>query len=558
MRPRSQDARALRSPTPISRPAHSARSRLTPDGTRLRSDRGRRATKGTGAVYQSGLSAREQLHPSVPVHRSFDGEFVPVERLPERLRSSWQRSEEYGVPIEEIDPVFAGTFDRESLFFECGQEVLTSLHCTLAGEPVGIMLTDANGVVLNRFCGDRTLLRAFDDVHLAPGFSYAERSAGTNGVGLALADRAPTLVRAEEHYVLSLCVYTCAAAPVLDPLTGRLEGSVNLTTWSRASSRLLVALAESAAGSTAALMLARSRGCRPRPTPRAAAFQVANARLEPGGGTVESLSAAWVDPRSLAEDALGADRIVAAVGERGSGRATMFAQAARRSSPQTRIVVARAPAQQDVDMWLSLCESELQKSNTTLVVCDVDALPAWVDERLHDVVVRARCDASSATAGQLAMTAERFESIPAPLASLIDAIIEVPPLRDRPEDVLPIARHAALRARGRTVEFSRAAEQALRDFAWPGNVEQLERIITDAARRTDRIDVHHLPPELLTDSMDGLTRLQALERDEIVRTVARPGITMRDAADHLGMSRATLYRRITQYRFHVTRTDGPD
>lgn len=540
--------------TPIRSPSPGA-GRFT-DSTMLGMTLAR--NEGGWAVKQRELTAREQLHATMPVHRPFDGELVPVERLHERLRSSWQRSEEYGVSMEEIDPVFVGTFDQESLFFECGQEVLTSLHCTLAGEPVSVMLTDADGVVLNRFCGDRTLLRTLDDVHLAPGFSYSEREAGTNGVGLALADRAPTLVRAEEHYVLSLCVYTCAAAPVLDPLTGRLEGCINLTTWSRASSRLLVALAESAAGSTAALMLARSRGRRPRPTPQAAVFQVAHARLEPGCGTVESLSAAWVGPRSRAEDALGADRIVAAVGEQGSGRSTMLAQAARRSSPQTRIVAARAPAPQDVEVWLSLCESELRKPNTTLVLCDVDVLPTWVDERLRDVVIQARCDTSAATAFQLAMTAERFESIPAPLASLIDAIVEVPPLRDRPEDALPIARHVALRARGRNVELSRAAENALRDFAWPGNVAQLERIIEDAARRTDLIDVHHLPPEVLADSTHGLTRLQALERDEVVRTVTRPGISMRDAADQLGMSRATLYRRLTQYRVHVTRADDPN
>ena len=138
------------------------------------------------------------------------------QQLPERLLSSWQRSEQYGVSLEEIEPVFSGTFDQDSLFFECGQEVLTGLHRTLAAEPISLMLTDADGVVLSRICDERTLLRQLDDVHLAPGFSYSERQAGTNGLGLALADRAPTLVRAEEHYVLSLCVYTCAAAPVLD------------------------------------------------------------------------------------------------------------------------------------------------------------------------------------------------------------------------------------------------------------------------------------------------------------------------------------------------------
>lgn len=502
------------------------------------------------------LSARMELHTALRAHRSFGGDVAPIDRLPGRLLSSWQRSAQYGVSLEEIEPVFAGTFDQDSLFFECGQEVLTGLHRTLAREPISLMLTDANGVVLNRVCDEQTLLRQLDHVHLAPGFSYSEREAGTNGVGLALADRAPTLVRAEEHYVLSLCVYTCAAAPVLDPLTGRLEGSVNLTTWSRASSDLLVALAQSAAANTAALMLARSLGRHARPAGHDAVFRVDNPRLEPGCGTVEGLSAAWTGPRSRAAEELAAGRVVAAFGEPGSGRSTLVAQAARSASARTRIVAARPPAPQDVEAWLSLCDSELQRPCTTFVVCDVDALPTWVAEQVRDLIVRARADPATATRAQVATTAERFENIPAPLVSLIDAIVGVAPLRDRPEDVLPIARHVAHSARGRTVEFSRAAEHALRDFAWPGNVEQLARVVKHAARRTEFVDVHHLPPEVLADSSHRLTRLQTLERDEIVRSLARPGTTMKDAADRLGISRATLYRRVAQYGVHVPRAKG--
>ena len=41
-----------------------------------------------------------------------------------------------------------------------------------------------------------------------------------------------------------------------------------------------------------------------------------------------------------------------------------------------------------------------------------------------------------------------------------------------------------------------------------------------------------------------------------MRTLARPEITMRDAADRLGMSRATLYRRVAQYGVHVPRAQG--
>src|SRR6478752_5774584 len=206
-----------------------------------------------------------------------------------RLLASWQRSEDYGISLEAVEPVFTGTERlgvEDDLFFQCGNEVLTDLHRTLSGEPVSMMLTDADGVVLSRLSGDRQLLAALDQVYLAPGFAYAERDVGTNGLGLALADRAPILVRADQHYAQNLNTFTCAAVPVLDPGTGRVEGSVNLTTWSQSSSDLLLALARSAASNTAALMLARAGGRMPRPTPRGQVFRVEVPRLEPASGTL--------------------------------------------------------------------------------------------------------------------------------------------------------------------------------------------------------------------------------------------------------------------------------
>ena len=125
---------------------------------------------------------------------------ITVANASPRLRASWRRSEEYGVSAEAVEPVFSGTYDEGSLFFECGREVLTELHQTLVNEPISIMLTDSEGLVLNRLSGDTSLLRALDAVHLAPGFAFSEREAGTNGLALALADRAPAVVRAAEHY----------------------------------------------------------------------------------------------------------------------------------------------------------------------------------------------------------------------------------------------------------------------------------------------------------------------------------------------------------------------
>lgn len=496
---------------------------------------------------------RERLHPRLGREVAGVGTTRNAAALSERVVASWHRSQEYGVSLEEIEPVFSGTWDESSLFFECGQEVLSDLHRTLLDEPVSLMLTDADGLVLNRLCGDHSLLRALDDVHLAPGFAYSERAAGTNGLGLALADRVPTLVRAEEHYALSLCTYTCAAVPVLDPVTGRLEGSVNLTTWSRSSSGLLLALAESAASNTAALMLARSRGRRPRPAPRGEVFRVESARLEPGSGTVLALSAAWERSVRLAHEALADGRMVAAVGENGSGRTTLLAQAERRSRPRQRILAASTPAPRDVDAWLSLWSPELGKPSTSVIVRDVDTMPAWVAERLRDLVARARAELRAddpQAALPFCVTAERFEDIPAPLRALVESVVPVPPLRDRIDDVIPLARYAARRVRGREVDLTPAAERVLRDHSWPGNVTELADVIRGAARQADLVDVRHLPPELMSVPAHRLTRIEAFERDEIVRILA-DGSTMKDAAEQLGMGRATLYRKVAQYGISV-------
>lgn len=477
---------------------------------------------------------------------------APVTALPNRLLASWQRSEDYGVSLEDVEPVFTGTYDDESLFFQCGKEVLEGLRQTLAHEPVSLMLTDADGLVLNRMSGDHSLLRALDTVHLAPGFSYSEREAGTNGLGLALADRSPTLVRAEQHYALSLCTYTCAAAPVLDPLTGRLEGAVNLTTWSKTSNELLLALAQTAAGSTASLMMARSRGLRPRPAPRGEVFRVESPRLEPGSGTVTDLSPGWASALDETGRALEHGRIVVAVGEPGSGRATLVAQAERRLRPRDRILAARAPAPQDAEAWLDLWTPELTKPHTAVVVRDVDSLPAWAAERLHDLVVAAR--ATTETGVPFTMTAQRYDDVPAPLAALVGTVVQVPALRMRPDDAVAIARHVARRSRGRDVDFTPAAERAIHDHAWPGNVAELVDAVHQAATRTDLVDTRHLPPSVFSGTTRRLTRIEAFERDEIIRVLTQPGTSMKDAADELGMSRATIYRKITQYDIRLQRS----
>ena len=73
-----------------------------------------------------------------------------------------------------------------------------------------------------------------------------------------------------------------------------------------------------------------------------------------------------------------------------------------------------------------------------------------------------------------------------------------------------------------------------------------------AVTRTDVVDARHLPSEVLSGSHRRLTRIEAFEREEIVRALTRPGAT-KEAARDLGMSRSTIYRKIAQYDLHVPR-----
>jgi transcriptional regulator of acetoin/glycerol metabolism len=153
-----------------------------------------------------------------------------------------------------------------------------------------------------------------------------------------------------------------------------------------------------------------------------------------------------------------------------------------------------------------------------------------------------------------AITAESLSSLPKPLEDLVAGIVEVPPLRERPDDIILLARYAAYRARGYEVDISAAAQNALVSCGWPGNVDQLFDVVRRAAlRATGAIDVRHLPPSVLTGAPHRLTRIESFERDEIVRCLSRPSASVTDAARELGMSRATVYRKIAQYDLRLWR-----
>ena len=137
--------------------------------------------------------------------------------------------------------------------------------------------------------------------------------------------------------------------------------------------------------------------------------------------------------------------------------------------------------------------------------------------------------------------------------------IAMPPLRERLDDILPLARillaAAAPRAKSKVTSFTPKAVEQLHRYRWPGNVRELGNAIERAVVMATgtRIDVHDLPTEI-SSAADSQWRpgdqrsLADVEKDYIMAVLAAEGGNRLKTATHLGIAPATLYRKLAVYR----------
>ena len=136
--------------------------------------------------------------------------------------------------------------------------------------------------------------------------------------------------------------------------------------------------------------------------------------------------------------------------------------------------------------------------------------------------------------------------------------LQLPPLRERPEDIIRLARRFLLffakAARRQPPTLSPAAEQALMAYGWPGNIRELRNAIERAVILwpAQIIEPQAFPPHISahakTESpqLGGDFSLEAIERDHISRVIARTP-TLEDAATILGIDASTLWRKRKKY-----------
>jgi two-component system, NtrC family, response regulator AtoC len=146
--------------------------------------------------------------------------------------------------------------------------------------------------------------------------------------------------------------------------------------------------------------------------------------------------------------------------------------------------------------------------------------------------------------------------------------IDVPPLRQRENDVLLLAAHLVkkLAARhGRPVQgFSADVAARLLAYPFPGNVRELSNTIERAVAlsRSDELGLDDLPPKLqkggavvdLTSEASPLVTLEQLESNHIARVMASVAWNKTEATQVLGIDRSTLYRKLERYGIEPPRS----
>src|SRR6476646_3545708 len=144
--------------------------------------------------------------------------------------------------------------------------------------------------------------------------------------------------------------------------------------------------------------------------------------------------------------------------------------------------------------------------------------------------------------------------------------IQIPPLRERKEDIPPLVanfvRRFASELKKPEPEISPEAFQKLLDYSWPGNVRELQNAMEYAVvlARKDKISVKELPAEVQLPaalqqvdrpSTGGVQNLDDLERNAIIQALAQCHGNKKKAAQVLGIQRPTLYNKMKRYAIEL-------
>jgi sigma-54 dependent transcriptional regulator, acetoin dehydrogenase operon transcriptional activator AcoR len=561
--------------------------------------------------------------------------------LREDIHLSWRRSRQALAPMDKMDVPYGELDDDDRRLLRAIGPVLARFAEHLTDTRFSLVLADRNGRVVHTFAGEDKERQHLAALSIDQGFVLSEGAAGTNGIGTVLEERRPVLVVGDEHYSEPLRHLICAGTPIRSPITGRLEGVLDLACplgeWSKLISPALAQLrhdVEHELATTAPLtqrLIFERFAARCRETSAAVIgvsdqYMITNAAatdlLSPadqgviwaalsqdseGGGvqgitlsngrTIDAKSqvirlggstgghlvelAARPDngqsrPRrtrvaitveSILDDVVRANpQRLLILGERGVGKVTAAQQVHQRLNGEQPITMLSCELSRvaDEQSWLGELAAHLQRTEETVVLRHVDLLAEPVAQAV--VALLDRCN-TGRTAVQETGPGAASNQGPRVMATASDRIpqgwssalrealgeqtVQLPPLRDRRPEIATLAA-SMLKDIAPRVHVSGRALAALQNYDWPGNFAQLRSVLDQSAKTAGGhlIGLEHLPGEIAgaLRGRQALTRIEELEREAIIAALREQHGNKVRAAEALGMSRSTFYRRLRQLR----------
>ncbi len=150
--------------------------------------------------------------------------------------TDWRRCKEAGVnptlrqaqvlPRDELQCIKK----RQSFLLSTAKHALDRVRDVLAGVPGILIFADAEGTILHVVGDPSVQEKAAGTINLGEGGRWSEDLAGTNGIGSAIARKAPVHVYASEHFCEAWHTWTCAGTPILNPFRDEVLGVIDFTT----------------------------------------------------------------------------------------------------------------------------------------------------------------------------------------------------------------------------------------------------------------------------------------------------------------------------------------
>lgn len=518
------------------------------------------------------------------------------------IAHAWRRAELSGLdPGSLVTETRLDEVDPGSRLMVAARPVLDGLAGHLRGTRFSVLLADRDARIVDRRFGDARLASALDNVLAVPGCRYTEAVAGTNALATAFEIRQGISVVGAEHFLEPLKGFCCYGHPVTHPVTGRLEGVLDVTGYAQDATGLLEPFLAQAVRDIEQRLLDRTRRSDQHMLAayRARTSRTSNPVLVLGDGLTLSNRAAsdLFDPavvRELGQELTGEDGVCVLRSRAGTqvrarysflpnaGRAVLF-EATDGGRPQPVVPRARAASnpRDPLERYRQrrarlLIHGEPGSGRTSaahalagdhprtvldaasLSTGDITAALGHGDDHLVVVDgIHLLDDPAAATVAHLLdrtpgwfgltsgpvddLTGERIG-----LAARCASRWETTPLRSRRHEVPSLAR-ALLKRHASTAHLAPAALEALSRHGWPGNLAELSAVLADLARHTGGGVITDLDlPATFRRPRRRLSVLEQAEFDTIAAVLARCQGNKVRAAEVLGIGRTTLYRRLKE------------